>query len=168
MSTESSGSEHEKTVSPHTQTLIATRLDLYRNSCAAKAAEVWRMWNEFPEHRESPEFVDVLRHFGDNVSDVLNDISLVMSHLMSSTTRMCFDDSFVLRYLFSGDGTSSSFLRICIASSLTHKFGDSGMRYSACGAALLSARSPYCSYCNSLKPMLDLAAYVARMRLNSP
>ena len=161
-----------------TRRVLATHLSMFSGSCVLRAVETWRMWNEFSDQRTSSEFSESLRHFGNDPSAVMDEISIVMSRLLASTTTpMHFDDAFILNELFAAGragSSSSNFLNTCVLSSLMVKFGESQVRTRYSPHLLHS--SPYvssstgnacCSYCNSAAPMKDLGAYITRRRLQS-
>jgi len=150
--------------------VVSTHLNLYAHSCVLKAIEAWRIWNEFPDQRGASEFVDALSHFGE-IRAVMDDISIIMPLQLASPTPMFLDDSFILQALF---GTSSStcnstFMCMCLESSLKLKFGDTCT--AVCNAHVArryyNSEATRCTYCKSVALMRDLGGYIARKRLQS-
>jgi hypothetical protein len=143
--------------------IVGSQINMYNNSCAVMAVEAWRMWNEFPDQRGSPTMTGPLYHFGNDVYDVLADIGYLMSHMVVSPV---LDDSFIVRGLFTRSSSYGSyFLRLCLLSALMDKYGESAVRYSDCGNSLHYTNTKSC--CNSPRLFRDLAAYVARRRMNA-
>ena len=146
--------------------IVASQINMYNNSCAVMAVEAWRMWNEFPDQRNSLAMTRPLLHFGGDPREVLDEIGTLMSHMVVSPA---LDDSFVLRTLFTRSARGgSSFLRLCLVSALMDKYGESAMRDSNYGYPYTShiySSTPGC--CNSSRLFRDLAAYVARRRMNA-
>jgi hypothetical protein len=154
--------------------VTATHLSMFNDSCVLKAVETWRIWNEFPDQHTSSEFHEALTHFGQNAQAVLDEISVVMAHLLAAPGTT-FDDSFILRILFSHyDQTGDScFLFRCVLSSIMLKSGDCNVRYSPFYQSInnCTLRTTHivsgCSSCRSPKLMQDLGAYIARRHLQS-
>jgi len=148
--------------------VVAIHLNMFNESCVVKAVEAWRIWNEFPDQRNSPEFVDALTHFGD-IWMVMNDIAIVMSRQLASPTPMFLDDSFILQELFGSNRNNynSTFLRTCVVSSIKLKFGESNVSYTHYDGGGCYSRISSCSYCKSGQAMRDLGAYIARKRLQA-
>jgi hypothetical protein len=164
-------SEEQRTAAERVTT---THLSMFNDSCVLKAVETWRIWNEFPDQHTSTVFQEALTHFGRNARAVLDEISTVMTHLLTAPGTT-FDDSFILHTLFTeSDQTGDScFLFACALSSLMLKFGDRNVRYSPCYQTVIncSMRTTCgvsgCSCCRSPRLMRDLGAYIARRRLQS-
>ena len=145
-----------------TQRIVSVHLDMFRDSCCLKAVEAWRIWNEFPDQRNSSAMVCALRHFGEP-SCVLDDITVVMHRLLSSP---CFDDAFMLEGLVTKNIQTSWFTHACILGSLMIKYGESTVQFSHYNQSQRDNFSG-CPNCRSSKMMRDLLAYIARRRLQS-
>ena len=142
--------------------IVNSQINMYYGSCAVMAVEAWRMWNEFPDLHNSKAMTAPLYHFGNTIDDTLFEIGILMSHMVVSPV---LDDAFILQNLFgrSQHQTSSSFLNVCLQSALMGRYSNYG--YSACGNSLHYSSVPFC--CNNAKLFADLAAYVARRRMNA-
>jgi hypothetical protein len=161
-------SKKDEELDAATRRVVATHLSLYRDSCVTMAIEAWRMWNEFPDQRGSVEFRSALEHYG-NADAVMDDITLVMSTQLASPTPMFLDDAFILRELFNDciSVHTSSFIYKCIMSTMRLKFGEHAAYHSLGGNALRNYNVRACFRCDSGQMMRDLAAYIARKRLQS-
>ena len=154
---------HDHGAAAAAERIVASQIDMYRGSCAVMAVEAWRMWNEFPDQRQSVAMTAPLLHYG-NLSDTLDEIGILMAHMVVSPV---LDDSFILHNLFgrSERESNSTFLRICLMSALMVKYGKSNVRSSFAGIRMQHSNLPYC--CDSDKLFAALSAYVARRRMNT-
>jgi hypothetical protein len=153
-----------------TRRVVATHLSMYKDSCVVSAVEAWRLWNEFPEQRQSKEVADVLAHFGE-VPDVLQDISFIMSRLVNSPTGL-LDDATLLQELATNRvaAPSSSFLKRCVHAMLFQKFNlslanseyDTNFKHDYSGRYY---NCPKC--CEGARFIHELNAYIARRRMSS-
>jgi hypothetical protein len=144
--------------------IIASKLSMYRSSCAVMAVEAWRMWNEFPDQRNSMVMPDPLRHFRD-LHTTLDEVGLLMSHMVVSPVM---DDSFILQSLFTDRPSGSCFLRSCLVSAIMVKYGESHVRssvYANCQTARQHSHDYMCTTSSSL--FRYLAAYTTRRRMNA-
>jgi hypothetical protein len=161
-------SDEASSASSAARRIVESQLSMYSGSCAVVAVEAWRMWNEFPDQRHSAAMTDALCHFGNDQREVLDEIGVLMSHMIVSPV---LDDSFIVRGLLTrSSGHGSSLLRLCLLSALMDKYGESAVRNSDCGFPQNSytySQGHTRSCCNSPKLFRDLAAYVTRRRLNA-
>jgi hypothetical protein len=144
--------------------IIASQLSMYRSSCVAMAVEAWRVWNEFPEQRDSAVMLDPLRHFGE-LNATLDEVGLLMSHMVVSPV---LDDSFIAQSLFTKRTSNTCFLRSCLLSAIMAKYGESTVRgsvYANCRPTQKYNHDYVCS--TSERLFRDLAAYTTRRRLNA-
>jgi hypothetical protein len=144
------------------QKVVSVHLDMFRGSCCPMAVEACRIWNEFPDQRNSTAMFTALHHFGEP-NCVLDDITVVMQRLLSAP---CFDDAFMCEGLVAKNNQTSWFLRSCILASLILKYCESTIRYSDYNQC---RQDNYrgCPDCKSSQMMRDLLAYIARRRLQS-
>ena len=151
--------------------VVATHLAMFKDSCVVSAVEAWRIWNDFPDQRLSSEMQKPLQHYG-RVDLVLADISIVMSHLISSPNGM-LDDAFLLQHVATccSVGGESTFLGLAVLSSLLIKYGHHAL-YADYGRAFTNGLSTRCGYCRcgrceSITFMTDLGAYISRRRMSA-